>query len=97
MGTDAYTVSGAFPRKRKASFEEMKANDGKCVIAMPSMTTALQAERLLGGGGIHVRVIKLPQGRTQKGCAYGIELPCVYAYEAVKRLDIASVRHGDLL
>ena len=75
----------------------MKANDGKCVIAMPSQTAAWQGERLLGGGGIHVRVIKLPQGRTKKGCAYGIELPCIYANEALKRMDSAAVRHGDLL
>lgn len=75
----------------------MKANDGKCVIAMPSLTNALRGENLLGSGGIHVRVIKLPQGRTKKGCAYGIELPCMLASAALGRLDAAAIKHGDLL
>ena len=75
----------------------MKINDGKCLIAMPSMTGAMGAERLLAAHGIRVRVVKLPGGGTKKGCAYGLELPCSFAREALKRLDGASVQHGELL
>ena len=75
----------------------MKANDEKCVIAMPSLTAALRGENVLGTGGIRTRVIKLPQGRTHKGCAYGLELPCAFAAEAQKRLDAHAVKRGDLL
>lgn len=75
----------------------MKAHDGKCVIAMPSMTGAMGAERLLQRSGIFVRVIKLPGGGTKKGCSYGLELPCAFAAQAVKQLDASSLRHGELL
>ena len=75
----------------------MKANDEKCLIAMPSITGAMGAERLLAGWGIRVRVVNLPRGGTKKGCAYGLELPCVFAGKALKILDGASIKHGELL
>lgn len=67
------------------------------MIAMSSLTYALRGEELLKGGGIVVRVIKLPQGSTKKGCAYGLVLPCALASEALTRLERAGIRHGDLL
>jgi hypothetical protein len=75
----------------------MKANDEKCLIAMPSLTGAMGAERFLGTKGLRVRVLKLPQGSTKKGCAYGLEIPCAVAQQGVKLLDGARIKHGDLL
>ena len=75
----------------------MKATDGKCVIAMQSMTGAMGAEQVLLRSGIYVKVIKLPTGSTKKGCSYGLELSCAYAPQAMKRLDAAGIRYGELL
>ena len=75
----------------------MKANDGKCVIAMSSMTYALKAEQLLKSSGMQVRVVKLAQGRTARGCAYGLELSCAQAHLALLRLEESSIKHGELL
>ena len=50
----------------------MRQNDRKCILAMPSLTFALRGESLLVGGGVFVRVIKLPSGATKRGCAYGL-------------------------
>ena len=75
----------------------MKSKEGKCVIAMSSMPCALRAEGLLTGDGLYTRIIKLPQGKTKKGCAYGLELPCAFARQAILRLEKEGVRHGDLL
>ena len=68
-----------------------------CVIAMPSLTYALQGESLLDGGGIYVRVIKLPAGATKKGCAYGLEVSCRFIDECVRRLEGKGVRHGEII
>ena len=72
-------------------------NKRSCVIAMPSLTYALQGEALLDNAGIYVRVIKLPANATKKGCAYGLEVSCVYLDEAARRLREKNVRHGELL
>ena len=75
----------------------MRQNDRKCILAMPSLTFALSGESLLVGGGIFVRVIKLPSGATKKGCAYGLELNCPFLEEAVRRIEAAGIRHGEIL
>ena len=75
----------------------MRQNDRKCILAMPSLTFALSGESLLVGGGIFVRVIKLPSGATKKGCAYGLEINCPSLEEAVRRIEAAGIRHGEIL
>ncbi|MBQ8214694.1 MAG: DUF3343 domain-containing protein [Clostridia bacterium] len=75
----------------------MKANDKGCVIAMSSMTYALRAEGLLKSRGMRVRIIKLPQGRTKKGCTYGLEMSCVLTGQALLYLNEAGIGYGELL
>ena len=75
----------------------MRKNDGVCLIAASSMTYAMRAESLLKSDGLAVRIVKLPQGRSQKGCAYGVEVPASQARWAMMRLDERGIRHGDLL
>ena len=72
-------------------------NKRSCVIAMPSLTFALQGETLLDNVGIYVRVIKLPANATKKGCAYGLEVSCVFLEEAAQRLRAKNIKHGELL
>ena len=61
----------------------MRQNDRKCILAMPSLT--------------FVRVIKLPSGATKRGCAYGLEMSCPFLEEAVRRIEAAGIRHGEIL
>lgn len=68
-----------------------------CVIAMPSLTYALQGEALLGGAGFPLSVIKLPAGATKKGCSYGLQVECRRLEEAVRRLEARGIRHGELI
>ena len=72
-------------------------NKNLCVIAMPSLTYALQGESFLMNAGLYAHVIKLPANATKKGCAYGLEIPCGYLDEAAKRLEGKGIKHGELL
>lgn len=68
-----------------------------CVVAMPSQTYAMQGQTLLAGAGMRFRVIRLPSGATKKGCAYGLQGECRRIDEAVRRLEAAGIRHGEIL
>ena len=72
-------------------------NDKTAVIAMPTLTYALQGEALLRSAGVYVRVIKLPAGATKKGCAYGLEIEERRLNEALRRIEQSGVRHGEVL
>ena len=72
-------------------------NDRFGVIAMPSLTYALQGESLLQNEGIYARVIKLPAGATKKGCAYGLEVDSRMLNEAAALIDRKGVKRGELL
>ena len=65
------------------------------MIAMSSITYAMKAEGFLRQTGISARVIKLPGGRTVKGCTYGLELSCTALNLALLRLEEAGIRHGE--
>ena len=67
------------------------------VIAMPSLTYALQGEAALSGRGIYVRVVKLPAGATKKGCAYGLELDSRRVPEATAILEGQKIKYGEIL
>lgn len=67
------------------------------VIALPSLTGALRAEGFLQNAGVPARVVKLPAGSTKKGCAYGLEMPGVYLDDALRMIEGARIRHGEVL
>ena len=48
----------------------------RCVAAMGSMTSALRAQRILGGAGLSTEIVSLSPEETRRGCAYGVEIPC---------------------
>ena len=77
--------------------DQYEKNAQKAIIAMPALTSALRGETLLTSSGFFVRVIKLPAGSTKKGCAYGLEIGMLFAADALKRLESADIKHGDLL
>ena len=76
---------------------KMQNENVKSVIAMPSLTGALQGESLLQSSGIYARVIKLPAGAAKKGCAYGLELEQNRVYQAASILDGRRIKRGELL
>ena len=76
---------------------KMSMENTAAVIAMPSLTGALQGEALLQSSGFYARVIKLPAGATKKGCAYGIEVDARIIDHAASILDDRRIRRGELL
>ena len=84
-----------YEKNGSAMNEELQK--GNCIVAMPSMTYAMQGETLLRQARIPVRLIKLPAGATGKGCAYGLSVPRRYMMNAVDLLDAGGVRRGELL
>ncbi|MBR2987889.1 MAG: DUF3343 domain-containing protein [Clostridia bacterium] len=72
-----------------------------CIITLPSMTHAQNARERLLAHGIASGVIRLPQGLSQEGCAWGISLDCRHADEGQKVLSLSNlpfrkvIRGGD--
>ena len=54
----------------------MYSSEHRCVGALPSMTVAIKAQRLLLAQGISSEVISLTGKETKRGCAFGIEFSC---------------------
>ncbi len=61
-------------------------NSPPCVIALSSVTYAIQASKLLKNEKIYSRVVQLDSSRTKKGCANGIELDCAQLSRAKRIL-----------
>ena len=47
-----------------------------CTLSIGSMTLAIKARRLLSAKGIVVKVKKVEDNGSRRGCVYGIEYPC---------------------
>ncbi len=47
-----------------------------CYASFASQTYALKAQKALRDASVYSRVIKLDGERSQKGCSYGVEIPC---------------------
>ena len=47
-----------------------------CSVSLGSMTQAIKARRLLSSQGLEVKVRKISEGNSHRGCVYGIEYPC---------------------
>lgn len=60
----------------------------KCIITTKSQTLAKKAERALLKVGIGARVTSVDPSLTERGCGWGVELPCADvtpAEEALRR------------
>ncbi len=49
---------------------------GTCTVVLGSVTTAMQAQRVLANAAIFGTVTKISSSTDSRGCAYGIEFPC---------------------
>ena len=61
-----------------------------CVGALPSMTVAIKAQRILLAQGIACEVVSLSGKETKRGCAFGVEFPC--ARESAVRTALRTAR-----
>ena len=67
----------------------------KCVIAVGSVTQAMKGQDVLSHRGIRTGIVKLKAGQTRHGCAYGIEVDCIYMAAAMRILDLAGVPYTE--
>ena len=49
---------------------------GICTVVLGSVTSAMQAQRVLANASIFGTVTKVSSSSDARGCAYGIEFPC---------------------
>ena len=57
-------------------YKQGRLSSPLCSVSLGSMTQAIRARRHLSSRSIEVRVRKISEGNTAKGCIYGIEYPC---------------------
>ena len=65
----------------------------RCVVAVGSVTDAIKLERLLSNKNIKTELEKLDPSLTEKGCTYGIEIPCSRTRSASKALQYTDVNY----
>ena len=68
-----------------------------CIIAVPSMTMAQKAGRVLSSHGLSARVVNIDPSITKHGCGYGISISCRDLAEAKRILDRKRVHYGDVI
>ncbi len=68
-----------------------------CIWTKKSMTHAVKAKRVLLGAGIPCEVVNLEAGMTEKGCAYGVSLPCGMIDEARRVLKRHDLDYGEII
>lgn len=68
-----------------------------CLITTMTMTLAMKGKRLLSSKGIAAEVVRLPQGLTASGCAWGISIDCAKAKRAKEILSEARFTYGKLV
>ena len=62
----------------------------RCVGALPSMTAAIKAQRILLAKGLAGEVVSLSGKETRRGCAFGLEFPC--EQESAVRATLRAAR-----
>ncbi len=71
--------------------------NGKCIIAVPSVAYAMKGSGILSAAGIRSRVVKLRGDRTKKGCGYGISVYRSDSENAVRALLGGGVRYTEII
>ncbi len=59
-------------------------NDTYCTAALPSLTYAMKAQRVLSAAGLNSDIVKLDSSKTKHGCGYGVSFACGMT-DSVKR------------
>lgn len=68
----------------------------KCIVTLGSVTTAIKVEKIFFEHNIQCKIIKLDPTYTEKGCAYGIEIPLLRKLSAEKLLSSFGIHHNIL-
>ncbi len=63
----------------------------KCIITLPSMTFAQKARKALTANGFDATAEKLTPEQAEKGCGWGVALPCRSTEEALRVLDVSDI------
>ena len=61
------------------------------------MTAAQRGSRVLSNANIPHKIVGIEANVTRRGCAYGIEIACLYSENAEIVLKRQRVRYGDLV
>jgi hypothetical protein len=61
---------------------------------MYSPTSAMHVAQLLKAHKIPSDLIRLPQGFSEKGCAYGLEVRCEEKEQILHILHVSDIRFG---
>ena len=61
------------------------------------MTTAQRGSSVLTKSNIPHKIVEIGSDLTRRGCAYGIEIPPLYADSAERALKHARIRYGDII
>ena len=69
----------------------------RCIIAISSMTYAIKGEKALKKYDISVSITRLTADQTERGCAYGLCIPCHFTNQAYGILANAGVPAGQLV
>ncbi|HOQ13660.1 MAG TPA: DUF3343 domain-containing protein [Bacillota bacterium] len=69
----------------------------RCIITFRSMTTALAGSRILSESSFPNRVKDIPPELTGRGCAYGLEVMCHQAEQAISILERNKIKYGKLI
>ncbi|MBR6559337.1 MAG: DUF3343 domain-containing protein [Clostridia bacterium] len=69
----------------------------RCVVAVSSVTDAIRIERLLDNNSIKTELQKLDPSLTEKGCTYGIEIPCSRTTTTNKVLQHTDINYKILV
>ena len=66
------------------------------LIMTRSLTYAQRASRLLERSGITATIMRTPQSVSGSGCGYCVSVPYKHGVKAVKMLDEAGLRRGEV-
>lgn len=69
----------------------------RCILPFISMTAAQKGSRILTSVNIPHKIVGIDASLTRRGCAYGIEIACIYADAAETALKRRHIQYGDLL
>ncbi len=70
---------------------------GICTAVIGSMTLAMKAQSVLAEAAIRASLVKISSGRTQNGCAYGVDFPCTQSANVRTVLSRAGIRVRDYM
>ena len=68
-----------------------------CIIAMRSVTIAQKSVKILMSQGISCNTVNIDPSLTNRGCGYGVALPCRLVPEAKLILERKHIEFGDII